>query len=147
MTSQPTNISRSKENQTMRFGQVIEYTVRNILLQKSCRKWGKKNSSNPVFQKVLYEVKASAFTCLQFQYISIALDLDTTKNNLCKTLDYWFRDMLSFDFLEKGLARTSPPQFVYNFWRKIFILLYFINLPNFVVWLPWTLEILDNSVL
>ena len=49
MTSQPgqqtitihilSNISRSKGNQTLKYGQVIEYDKRNILLQKSCRKW------------------------------------------------------------------------------------------------------------
>ena len=32
------NISRSKGNQTMKFGQLIEYNVRNIFLYKSCRK-------------------------------------------------------------------------------------------------------------
>ena len=44
MTSQPgkqtnviqilPNISRSKDNQTMKFGQSIEYTMRNIFLKK-----------------------------------------------------------------------------------------------------------------
>ena len=48
MTSQPVlqtiaiqilpNISQSKGNQTMTFGQLIEYNKRNIILQKSCRK-------------------------------------------------------------------------------------------------------------
>ena len=33
------NISRSKENQRMKFGQFIEYNKKNIFLQKSCRKW------------------------------------------------------------------------------------------------------------
>ena len=47
MTSQPglktiaiqilPNISQSKGNQKMKFGQLIEYNKRNILLQKSCR--------------------------------------------------------------------------------------------------------------
>ena len=32
------NISRSKVNQMMKFGQLIEYPVRNSFLQKSCRK-------------------------------------------------------------------------------------------------------------
>ena len=32
------NISRSKDNQTMKFGQVIEYKKRNNLFQKLCRK-------------------------------------------------------------------------------------------------------------
>ena len=32
------NISQSKDNQTMKFGQLIEYNKRNILLQKLWRK-------------------------------------------------------------------------------------------------------------
>ena len=49
MTSQPgqqkitvhilPNISRSKSNQAMEFGQVIEDNKINIFLQKPCRKW------------------------------------------------------------------------------------------------------------
>ena len=48
MTSQPglqttaihilANISQSKGNQKMKFGQLIEYNKRNILLQKVCGK-------------------------------------------------------------------------------------------------------------
>ena len=57
MTSQPglqtiaiyilPNISQSKGNQPMKFGQLIEYNKRNIFLQKLCRKWGKKTTSTP----------------------------------------------------------------------------------------------------
>ena len=32
------NISQSKGNQTMKFGQLIEYNERNIFFQKLCRK-------------------------------------------------------------------------------------------------------------
>ena len=48
MTSQPglqtitiqilRNISQSKENQTMKFGQLIEYNKSNIFVQKLCGK-------------------------------------------------------------------------------------------------------------
>ena len=34
------NISRSKANQTMKFGQLIEYNTRNIFVEKSYRKCG-----------------------------------------------------------------------------------------------------------
>ena len=57
MTSQPglqtiamlvlPNISQSKGNQTMKFGQLIEYNKTNIFLQKSCRKWDKETGSRP----------------------------------------------------------------------------------------------------
>ena len=32
------NISRSKDNQTMKLGQIVEFNVRNIFLQESYRK-------------------------------------------------------------------------------------------------------------
>ena len=35
-----TNISRSKGNQSMKFGQLIEYNTRNIFLDKSYTKYG-----------------------------------------------------------------------------------------------------------
>ena len=35
-----TNISRSKDNETMKFGQLIECTLRNIFLEKSYTKRG-----------------------------------------------------------------------------------------------------------
>ena len=38
------NISRSKGNETMKFGQLIEYDMRRIFLEKSCTKWGGETS-------------------------------------------------------------------------------------------------------
>ena len=59
MTSQPgwqtiaidilPNISRSNDNQAMKFGQLIEYNEINIFLQKLYRKWGRETSSRPLF--------------------------------------------------------------------------------------------------
>ena len=37
---------------------------------------------------------------------------------LYKTLDYWSRDMLNFDFLEKGQGIVFPSIFVYDFSKK-----------------------------
>ena len=37
-----------------------------------------------------------------------------------------------------------PAHFVYDFSTKVFLMLYSINLPNFIAWLPLLLEILDN---
>ena len=59
MTSQPglqtivihtlPNATQSKESQTMKFGQLLEYYKRTIFLQKLCRKQDKKTSSRPLF--------------------------------------------------------------------------------------------------
>ena len=34
------------------------------------------------------------------------------------------RNLLNFDFLEKGLSIVSPPHFVYDFLRTFFLMLY-----------------------
>ena len=62
MTSQPgkqtilvhilPNISRNKVNQTMKFGQLIEYNMRNIFLEKSYTKYGGETSPRPFSGKL-----------------------------------------------------------------------------------------------
>ena len=41
------NISRSKDNQVMKFGQLIKYNARNIFLGKLCPKCGEEASPDP----------------------------------------------------------------------------------------------------
>ena len=43
------NISQSKGNQTMKYGQLTEYNQRNIFVQKSCGKLGRETSSRPLY--------------------------------------------------------------------------------------------------
>ena len=40
--------------------------------------------------------------------------------------------MLKFEFLEKSLEIVPAPHFVYDFLGKIFLMLYYINWPNFI---------------
>ena len=46
------NISRSKDNQTMKFGQLIECNMRNIFLQKSYTKCSGETSPRPFSEKL-----------------------------------------------------------------------------------------------
>ena len=45
------NISGRKCNQTMKFGQLIEYNIRNIFLEKSYAKLGGETIPKPFFKK------------------------------------------------------------------------------------------------
>ena len=45
------NISRSKGNQTMKFGQLIEYKMRKNFLEKSYTKCGGEASPKPFYKK------------------------------------------------------------------------------------------------
>ena len=46
------NIPRSKGDETMKFGQLIEYNMRNIFLQKSCTKCGGETIPRPFSKKL-----------------------------------------------------------------------------------------------
>ena len=45
------NISRIKNNQTMKLGQLIECNMRNIFLEKPYKKYGKETSPRPFPEK------------------------------------------------------------------------------------------------
>ena len=64
---------------------------------------------------------------------------------LYKNLDFCSRDMLNFNFPEKGQGLVSPPYFVHDFSRKLFHILHPANWPNSNVWMPLLLEILGNT--
>ena len=56
------NISKSKDNQAMKFVDIIEFNVNNIFLERSCKKGGKEISPDLffLFIKALYKIKVSA---------------------------------------------------------------------------------------
>ena len=45
------NISRSKDNQTMKFGQLVKYNMRNISVEKSYTKCGGETIPRPFSKK------------------------------------------------------------------------------------------------
>ena len=49
------NISRSKNNQTMKFGQLIERNMRNIFIEKSYTKCGGETSPRSFSRKIIIE--------------------------------------------------------------------------------------------
>ena len=46
------NISRSKDNQTVKFGQLIEYNMRNIFVEKSYTKCAGETNPRPLSKKL-----------------------------------------------------------------------------------------------
>ena len=104
------------------------------------------------FKKTLYEAIASGLR-LSFSIFWLPSTWHNINTNCMKFLDYWSRDMISFYILEEGLGTVSPSHFLYVFsnyilcfifLQKMFIKLYSINWPNFILWLPLRLEKLCN---
>ena len=46
------NVSRGKGNQTMKFGELIEYNMRNIFIEKSYTKYGGEASPRLFYKKL-----------------------------------------------------------------------------------------------
>ena len=68
MMSQPShaNISRSKGNQTMKFGQLTDYDMRNIFLEKSYTKYGGETSPRPFSEKLELSISLDQYSKLLY---------------------------------------------------------------------------------
>ena len=49
--------------------------------------------------------------------------------------------------IKRGQGLVFLPHFPDNFWRKIFLLSYYINWPSFIVWLALLREIMGNILI
>ena len=124
------NISRSKGNHTMKFGQLIEYNMRNTFLEISYLKLVEKLVSDPFIKNQNW-----AYLWINsLKYYEVCF--------YCMTKSRSINDFYkSFLKNKKRSGLVSLPHFLHDFWRKIFFLLYFIKLRNFIGWLTLLLEI------
>ena len=126
------NISRSKGNQAIKVGQLIEYDVRNIFFpQKSWRKW-----TGRLVPDLVIEGQSKH---LRFN-ILVDLHLSTIKTNY-NISDCWSRVKLL-----KGIGLATSPHLLYDFSGKIFFMFNSINWPKFIAWLLflgyWTISLM-----
>ena len=104
----------------MRFGQLLEYNMENIFLEKSYTKCGKETIPRPFTKFVLFVRQVEGY-----QY---------TLRLSCRPLSFSsYKSCLKNKW---GLELVSLPHLLHDFWRKIFLLLYSINWANFIVWWP-----------
>ena len=107
----------------MKFGQLIEYNWEKIFL---------KNHTQNVIEKLFPGpfLKNKSWTYLWI--------------NILKFYIFCFSCLPSFFKKQRCLELMSLPHFLHDFWRKIFLLLYYSTWPNLNVWLPLLCEILGN---
>ena len=65
------SVSRSKSNQTMKFGQLIEYNMRNIFLEKSYAKCGGEIFSRPFSKKSKLSISPDQMSKLLYSLLSL----------------------------------------------------------------------------
>ena len=135
------HISGRKWSQTMTFGQIIRYNMRNIFLVKSYTQWGRKTITRHFSKKSKLSLSPDFM-----QFVFIVCQVEGNQKILkLRYLDLLFLSHLKFfQKAKRGPKVVSLPHFLNDFWIKIFLLLYSINWLNFIVWLPLLREILGT---
>ena len=112
--------------------------MRNIFFfEKPCRKWARESSSRPFlfFIKALYMSQKQVFSSLIWIYFCSPPFGHTIKVNCIKVQS-----------VDPHICPTSfSVTFVYDFSKKLLLMLYSINWPNFIAWLLLLLEVLRNT--
>ena len=115
------DISKSTGNHTVKFGQLIEYNVENICLQKSYPKWDRETSCRPPSlkkkKKALYEVKSSDWF-LSFNMFWSSSSWTYNKNKTYETSGYWSREKLNYDFIKVSSGTIFVTSFCAWFFKK-----------------------------
>ena len=90
----------------------------------------------------------SRWSSAYFQYIRITLNLVYNKSKLCKPLDFRLlvQSYAQFWLFKKVSENNFFTTFSIWFLKKNIFLLYSINWPNFIFWLPLLLEMLGKNV-
>ena len=65
------NILKSKDNQTMKFGQLKEYNMRNIFLEKPYTKCGQETSSRPFSEKLKLSMSPDQYSKVLYIFFII----------------------------------------------------------------------------
>ena len=139
------NILRSDGNQTIQFAQLIEYSMRNIFLEKSYKKSGGESSPRPFSWKLKLSISLDQYLKVLYCLFLLYCKLRLPKYTETKLQTTCFYLILSIFFSIKRILELVPlPDFLHNLWIKMFLLLNSMNWPSFSVCLPLYFEILGN---
>ena len=154
MTSQPgkqtiaiyilPSISKSKNNQTMKSGQLIEYNMRNFFLKNHTQNVVENLVPNPFLKNQNWAylwISSPKFT----QFVYIVCQVEGSRNILklsCRPLT--FTSSKAFLKSKKRSGTSISASFCAWFFKKNFLSLYSIDWPNFIAWLLLFREILGN---
>ena len=129
----------------MKFGQLIEFTMRNVFLEKSYTKCDGETIPRPFSKKSKLSIFLDQHSKVLYSAPLLYVHVEGYQNILklgCRLLGFtWHKAFLKN---KKKSEISFPTPFSHGFCRKISLTLYFINWPNFIVWWPLLLEMLDN---
>ena len=107
-------MSKTKDSETMKFGQLIEYNMRNIFLEKPCTKCGGETSKT-FFEKIKNEHISGTITWSFTQFFFIGCQVEGYGNILklsCRPLAFTSCDAFFKTKTKRGLELVS----VFSIW-------------------------------
>ena len=122
----------SKGNQTMKFGQLIECKMRHIFLETSYTTCDGERRTFP--GKLKFSVYLDQYSKVLYSLFSLYATLRAVETCWNYAEDHFLLPHVKpFFKIKRGLRLVSLPHFLHNFWRKVFLLLYFINWQRYWV--------------
>ena len=128
----------------MKFNQLIKYVKRNIFLKSHTQNVVEILFSDPFSKNqnwAYFWINSVKFYIDCFIVCQVE-DYQKILKLSCRSLA--FTSYKAFLKTKRGLELVSLANFMHDFWSKMFILLYSIAWPNFIVWLRLLREILSN---
>ena len=120
--------------------------MRNIFLEKSYRKCGGETIPRPFSKTSKFRISLNQYSKVLYILFLFFAKLRTIETDSNLAADHLLLPHIKlFQKTKRGLELVSLPHFLHDFWRKIFLLLYFINWPSFIAWLILLREILGNQ--
>ena len=105
-----------------------------------------KNHSQTLFKKIKLEHISGSIVSSFIQFVFIVWQVEDNQNTLKLSVDYLFLTHIKFfKKTKRGLELVSLVHFLWDVWRKLFLVLSSVTWPNFMTWLPLFREILGNT--
>ena len=76
------NVSRSKDNRTVKFGQLMKYNVRNIFLEKLHTKWDGESSLDLFRKKLKLSIALDQQTKILYSFFLLEVQVEGYQNIL-----------------------------------------------------------------
>ena len=119
--------------------------MRNIFLEKSCTKCDGETSPRRFFEKLKLSISLDELMKVFYCLFLLYTELRATETFWNLAAEHFLSPNIKlFKKIKRGIMRVSLPHFPHIFKRKIFLLLYSINWPSFIVSLLLLREILGS---
>ena len=128
----------------MKFGQLIDYNMRIIFIEKWYTECDGETIPIPFYEKLKSGSKVFKVLRNLFLLYAKPRTIEIFCNQATYHLPLPLIKLFFFFKKKRDLELVFLPYFLHNVWRKIFLLIYSINWPSFIVWLSLLREILGN---